>query len=201
MPRVMRRLKFRRTDAAASRRVVFKLKKGVDFWFWDPSLGGMGSELGDDILAPCWEELRDELLNEWIMERPGTRPWGWWRYDAPERRRRIGTLRLKPGKTGIKDFHHIDDDAYEVIQDGKPHPFDNPARNRYLADVAREYPEGATRHKEPYFGMPNGWLMYIDDDGSISEDDVYAAYEEEFDYLKRLNLLTPEEIEALAEIE
>jgi hypothetical protein len=32
----------------------------------------------------AWEDLRDELLPAWVEERPGSRPWGWWKHDAPK---------------------------------------------------------------------------------------------------------------------
>lgn len=35
-------------------------------------------------LRQCWEACRDEILPEWIAERPGTRPRAWWRWDYPE---------------------------------------------------------------------------------------------------------------------
>jgi hypothetical protein len=34
-------------------------------------------------LRQIWLELRDEILDAWIAERPGTRPYGWWEFDAP----------------------------------------------------------------------------------------------------------------------
>jgi hypothetical protein len=38
-----------------------------------------------------WRLCRDAVLPAWIAERPGTRPWAWWRFDAPEpARRRLG---------------------------------------------------------------------------------------------------------------
>jgi hypothetical protein len=30
------------------------------------------------------------VLGDWISDRPGTRPRGWWAFDAPEQRRRLG---------------------------------------------------------------------------------------------------------------
>ena len=33
--------------------------------------------------------MRDELLREWIATHPGTRPWGWWKHEAPDARRRV----------------------------------------------------------------------------------------------------------------
>ncbi len=32
-------------------------------------------------------DMGDELLDQWIAEHPGTRPWFWWRFIAPEPRR------------------------------------------------------------------------------------------------------------------
>ena len=30
-----------------------------------------------------WRDGRDSLLAAWLVERPGTRPWAWWEFDAP----------------------------------------------------------------------------------------------------------------------
>lgn len=43
-----------------------------------------------DRLHEVWDELRDEVVAEWIRENPGTRPALWWKYDAPEPRQRVG---------------------------------------------------------------------------------------------------------------
>ena len=37
-----------------------------------------------------WKEYGDEVIRWWIKDQPGTRPRCWWRYSAPEPRRRIG---------------------------------------------------------------------------------------------------------------
>lgn len=37
----------------------------------------------DDTIRHLWETVREEVLATWIAEAPGTRPWGWWRFDAP----------------------------------------------------------------------------------------------------------------------
>jgi hypothetical protein len=42
-----------------------------------------------------WKEHRDELLEEWTTERPGSRPAAWWEHDCPPR-----AERLKVGGTG-----------------------------------------------------------------------------------------------------
>lgn len=46
---------------------------------------GLGLLFGEP-LPPAWAEVRDELLPQWIREKPGTRPFGWWRDEAPELR-------------------------------------------------------------------------------------------------------------------
>jgi hypothetical protein len=42
----------------------------------------------DAQLEAHWRAHRAALLVEWVQVRPGTRPWAWWQWDAPERRRR-----------------------------------------------------------------------------------------------------------------
>jgi len=53
-----------------------------DFAIVPPPTGKSTSEL--------WAEFREQVLEWWLKERPGTRPWCWWQFDAPERRRRVG---------------------------------------------------------------------------------------------------------------
>jgi hypothetical protein len=31
-----------------------------------------------------WREHRDKIMEAWIKERPGTRPWAWWEFDGPK---------------------------------------------------------------------------------------------------------------------
>jgi hypothetical protein len=44
---------------------------------------------GETALRSAWEKSKAEILAEWIDEKPGTRPWAWWRYSAPEPRRQV----------------------------------------------------------------------------------------------------------------
>ncbi|RDD61456.1 hypothetical protein DRB17_13355 [Ferruginivarius sediminum] len=44
----------------------------------------------DHYVKPMWERLRDDILAAHIRDHPGTRPHGWWRFDAPEPRRQVG---------------------------------------------------------------------------------------------------------------
>ena len=76
-----------------------------------------------------WQRHRDELLREWIAERPGSRPWGWWAFDAVARRE---------------------------TSDGSVHPFDRPERQERCAVWHAQHP--AMRHDqrfvELFFGVP-----------------------------------------------
>lgn len=62
----------------------------------------------DAAMRAAWDSVRSELLDGWITDNPGTRPFAWWRYDAPEPRQRI---------------------------DGKPHPFGDPSRLAVVANL------------------------------------------------------------------
>ena len=53
-----------------------------DWWeAFDASFPGHRAEYPN--LRPEWDRVRDRLLTEWIGAHPGTRPWGWWLFDAP----------------------------------------------------------------------------------------------------------------------
>src|SRR4030042_2264226 len=43
-----------------------------------------------ETVRAAWENLRDELLPAWILDHAGSRPWGWWAYDAPRWGRKFG---------------------------------------------------------------------------------------------------------------
>jgi hypothetical protein len=42
-----------------------------------------------DAWKQAWQQLRSELLREFIAENPGKRPFAWWKFDAPEPMRRL----------------------------------------------------------------------------------------------------------------
>ena len=37
----------------------------------------------EDKLRLYWEELKGDILQSWRRQFPGTRPYAWWKYDAP----------------------------------------------------------------------------------------------------------------------
>ena len=43
-----------------------------------------------DRLPSLWQEHGPAILTSWIEAKPGTRPSCWWKFDAPENRRRLG---------------------------------------------------------------------------------------------------------------
>lgn len=193
MPRVVRRAKQRRAKLTDAH--IQQLLSGFDL---------IGTAFGDDRSKPCdrdamreaWEALRDELLQEWIAEKPGSRPWAWWTFDAPERRRRIGTWRVRDGAAKDPITRQFADTDYELVEDGKPHPFDIPERQAYVRDWAAEYPEPASTANRLTFGKPSAHVGY-QVDGQLSWDDFDAAYETEAMFLKRLDLFTAEELAIL----
>ena len=162
MPRFKRRAMIRRESAYTDAHVD-QLRTGHDF-----TGHGFGhrhrGECDDAAMREAWSELRDDILADWIAERPGSRPWAWWAFDATEPRRRI---------------------------DGKPHPFDNRARER-LVDQHRTPDDDRRRLTGAYrlaLGVPSV---------SIVADDGEAGYETEAEYLDRLGLLIGGEREAMA---
>jgi hypothetical protein len=48
-----------------------------------------GEPLEEAELAEAWAMLGDELLAEHIAKKPGSRPFGWWAFAAPEPRRQV----------------------------------------------------------------------------------------------------------------
>jgi hypothetical protein len=120
---------------------------------------GYGASLTDDLsddhpeMRGDWQEHDHDITQRHIVEFPGTRPWGWWRFDAPERRRR---------------------------SDGKPHPFDDRGR------VERARHAGRPDRVRLCFGIPASMF---------TADCFEARYETQLEYLKRLNLLQPGELD------
>ena len=49
---------------------------------------GQPARIGHPNAVELWRLVGDEVLSEWVRERPGSRPATWWRDAAPERPRR-----------------------------------------------------------------------------------------------------------------
>lgn len=84
MPRVRRRLKTRIALPPLCRMVRLWLECGHHFLF------GAGDPADTpENYAALWQAYGDEVLADWIVEHPGTRPAAWWKLEAPEPRRRV----------------------------------------------------------------------------------------------------------------
>ena len=163
MPRVKRKPHRRRRAWTDLHRL--QLLHGPDF---------MGDAFGNDEAFDvdsarlAWSELRDELIAEWIAESPGSRPFGFWTFDAPEPMRRTGTMKFKPG-IGPRSPRRFDRDSREFIAEA-----DFPPAER-ISYWRRRHPTA------------NAYAL-------DSFDEAYAVYESETEYLERLGLLTDAEI-------
>ena len=86
MPRLKRKLRERAGWDHYHRK---QLLDGSHYFFGEGigREGSLNEPLDVDRMKRAWEELRTELMAKWIKENPCTRPYAWWRFDSPERRR------------------------------------------------------------------------------------------------------------------
>jgi hypothetical protein len=54
---------------------------------------------GSQAARELWNEIKATELAKWIKERPGTRPFAWWEFDAPERIPCDAPERVDPAKS------------------------------------------------------------------------------------------------------
>jgi len=83
MPKISRRNPNRR--GGWSERIRERLSSGFDYDFLAPE----EVPASDAELAAAWQDIGDDLTREHAAERPLSRPWGWWRFSAPQPRRRV----------------------------------------------------------------------------------------------------------------
>lgn len=87
MPRVTRRKKLRREGY--NKHQIGQLTHGAPC---SPmaAFGCLHKGMADMVaMRAAWEDLRDELLPQWIADNPFTRPMGWLLFDATEPRIRV----------------------------------------------------------------------------------------------------------------
>lgn len=129
MPRVTRKAKHRREGITPAH--IEQLLTGHDFFnqafgrtLFHPSTPAHAY----DAMREAWEDLRDELLPAWIAENPGTRPWAWWKFDAPEPRRRIQRV-LTPDEQQRVRKHSGDAALEQYSRYLKGSPLNEPERD------------------------------------------------------------------------
>jgi hypothetical protein len=126
----------------------------------------------EDELHETWEREKDELVREWAREHPGTRPFMWWKFDAPAPRRR------------------------ERV-DGKCHPHDHALRKLHVAKS--DNPDYWRRAYRLHFGLPGIFIFPFDDDlyhdwwNNLFRGKESQVFEPEWSFLVRHNLLLPED--------
>ncbi len=72
MPRKRRNPKQRRAEVPELIREYFREERKHTFFH------------GSAEIAAAWDQIGDEIVEDWILTRPGTRPMMWWRLSAPE---------------------------------------------------------------------------------------------------------------------
>ena len=92
-----RRSKLKRRSSGWTDQQVEILKSGHDFF----------NEFPEDEQREAWQDLKKEILQQWLQNQPGTRPWAWWCFDMP-----AGTRRQR-----IDDRHPHDDPRYDLPKD------------------------------------------------------------------------------------
>lgn len=96
---VKRRVPKRRIDQYGKAH-EFYLLRGC--WLWEPFPFGEHADM--DLARTCWDDIGPLLMAEWVGTRPGTRPWAWWQFDAPDERRR------RPGPNGVGEWAETEDE-------------------------------------------------------------------------------------------
>lgn len=121
----------------------------------------------DDAIRKAWESLGEALLPKWILARPGSRPWSWWRFAA-ERRKTVA---------------------------GRVHPFDDASRKLAIAKSGAT-PAMKDKAYRLHWGLPMIFVPPFDNDLHADFTQHWPdtkLFEAEWEYLARLNLLLPED--------
>lgn len=84
----VRHRKRKRKENELSEDMRFDLESGFTL-FGDPAFED------EDDRRKLWKTFRETIMGEWVRERPGSRPDGWWSFEASEPRRLLSG-RLEP---------------------------------------------------------------------------------------------------------
>ena len=140
---------------------------------------------GEEFVFPerqvheAWDLAGESLLAEWIETRPGTRPPGWWKYDAP------AEVRNRVSGTGTP--------AHEVLAYAAH--FDRGVPVAWVEDWMVEWYNGRARDVDGKLigsGYSEGDFPHV----AYDPDDP-PRFESEPTFLRRLELLLPGELERI----
>lgn len=139
----------------------------------DDAAAGFVKYAPDDELAALWATHSERIVADHVADYPGTRPARWWRYDAPEPRKRLG------GKgTPAHDVL-----AYKPIyRHGLPAIWIEPWMVKYYGGTAVNIR-----------GEPIGSLIPTDFKGVAIDPNNPPRFESQAAYLRRLGLFLPGE--------
>jgi len=139
----------------------------------------------EDPALLVWQACREQIMAKWLARHPGSRPYGWWAFDAPE------PGRLQVGGTGTP--------AHEVLAYGPSYSKGIPTL--WVTERQALYYNGLARDKH---GNP---MEMRKRDGTLSKPGDFAGvppdpndpplFESESTYLDRHRLLTEGERAAL----
>jgi len=123
-----------------------------------------------------WRKIRQQVVKDWVRETSGCRPWGWWLFDAPEPRRRLGG-------TGTP--------AHEVLNQKPSYWFGLP--DDWVTQFDVEFYNG--RAKDIHGNIIPTPFKDGDFSGQAIDPEDPPIFESQAAYLKRHNLFLPGEEE------
>jgi hypothetical protein len=132
----------------------------------------------DDDLRHGWEQLREPVLDYHISTCPGSRPFCWWKFDAPEPR--IVLYGVESRESGFAPWRFLPGLDVATIQAEWPAVF---------ARLWAEH-EAGNSQRAYWYGVPVPWAFPHD-----------AVYESQARYLRRLHLLTAAEHEVPSDLD
>lgn len=142
-------------------------------YFATGAISGEVIMAGDEI-KKTWKAIQDGFLAEWIQKKPGSRPWVWWRWDAPEPRLRLG---------GVGTPEH------EILAVAPFYEYGIPAS--WVSKFQEEYYNG--RARDIHGNLIECQWKEGDFAGKTIDPRDPPRYESQATYLRRLKLFLPNE--------
>ncbi|MCO6436022.1 MAG: hypothetical protein J5J06_02930 [Phycisphaerae bacterium] len=79
---------------------------------------GLRHHVDDDEIRALWELHGEQITREWAAKYPGSRPYHWWTFDAPEKRLCLGGVHWfddPTWKAAVAEAHAEYPDIYGVV--------------------------------------------------------------------------------------